>query len=389
MTANAVTDSLINALGLAGVIALMIAVRRRDALGAMRWRWTLALGLLAAMYASRGLFWLGAGSGFNMLTAVAAAGIPLAVLFVVEGLIRRHAPLAVKLLVLGGTIAALAAALADIRWVTPVLGAHIGIGMTIAVAIALAGLRGLDRAEVRAVIALALCQIALVPAALTDFRELLPDTPARMSPLAVMLLGWVGLTIGAWRVGERIGWLAFLVAIAALAGAGLASAGASLSAVQIGLVVLAALLLVTIGADAVAVQDAGLKLRRALASAPAGDRDALLQTITASETLGNGAILSHDHLEGVDIAAATALAAAYPVLRRRDAPWGMAADDIRAEAIAAIFETHNATHLLTLRETPLAWLAINLPGLSANVSAETDLALAQRLLAAATGRNGS
>lgn len=388
MTADAVTDSLINALGLAGVLALMVAVRRRDGFGAMRWRWTLALGLLAVMYASRGLFWIGAGADFNTITAIAAAGIPLAVLFVVEGLIRRHAPLGVKLVVLAGTLTALTAVLAGARWLTPVLGAHIAVGMTIGVVTAFAGLRGLDRAEARAVIALALCQIALVPAALSDFRELLPDTPARMSPLAVMILGWVGLTIGAWRVPERIGWLAFLAAIAALTGAGLASVGVELTGMQIGLVVLAALLLVTIGADAVAVQDAGLKLRRALASAPPGDRDALLQTITASETLGSGAILSRDQMEGADVALG-ALAETYPVLRRRDAPWGMAVDDIQSEAVAAIFETHNATHLLALRRTPLELLAVNLPGLSANPSAETDLALAQRLLAAATGKAGS
>ena len=47
MTAEAITDSLVNALGLAGVLALMLGVRSRDAQGGMRWRWTFALGLVA------------------------------------------------------------------------------------------------------------------------------------------------------------------------------------------------------------------------------------------------------------------------------------------------------------------------------------------------------
>ncbi|WP_343519685.1 hypothetical protein [Sphingomonas sp.] len=389
MTAAAIADSLVNALGLAGVLALMLAVRRRDAQGAMRWRWTLALGLVAVMYASRGLFWHGAGAGFNTVTAVAAAMIPLAVLLLVEGLIRRHAPLAVKLLVLAGTVAVLIASLAGERWATLALGAHIALGMTLCVATALAGLRGLDRAERRAVIALALCQVALIPAALTDFRELPLDMPARLSPLAVMLLGWVGLTIGAWRVRERIVWLAFLAAIAALAGAGLSAGGTGLSGTQAALVVLAALLLVTISAEAVTSQDAGLALRRALVATPPGSREALLQAITASETLGAGAILSGALIEAAEPEALAALVAVHPVLRRRDAPWGMARDAILAEAVTALFETHNATHLLVLRDAPLELLAINLPGLSADPSAETDLALAQRLLAATSRRDSA
>ncbi|MCW4461024.1 hypothetical protein OK349_04840 [Sphingomonas sp. BT-65] len=389
MTAEAITDSLVNALGLAGVLALMLAVRRRDAQGAMRWRWTLALGLVAVMYASRGLFWAGAGAGFNTVTAIAAAGIPLAVLLLVEGLIRRHAPLGVKLLILAGTIAVLVASLANARWATLALGAHIGLGMTLGVVTALAGLRGLDRAERRAVIALALCQVALIPAALTDFRELPLDMPARLSPLAVMLLGWVGLTIGAWRVSERIAWLVFLAAVAALAGVGLASGASGLSGVQSGLVVLAALLLVTISAEAVASQDAGLALRRALAATPPGNREALLQAITASETLGSGTILSDALLDVADADALATLVTEHPVLRRRDAPWGMARDEMLAEAVAALFETHNATHLLALCQSPLELLAINLPGLSADLSAETDLALAQRLLAATAGKGRS
>ncbi|WP_423603744.1 hypothetical protein [Sphingomonas sp. MS122] len=386
MSAEAITDSLVNALGLAGVLALILAVRRRDAPGAMRWRWTLALGLVGVMYASRGLFWIGAGAGFNAVTAIAAAMIPLAVLLLVEGLIRRHAPLIVKLLILAGTVAVLVASLTGASRATLALGAHIGLGMTLGVATALAGLRGLDRGERRAVVALALCQVALIPAALTDFRELPLDMPARLSPLAVMLLGWVGLTIGAWRVGERIAWFFFLVVIAALAGAGLAAGTSGLSAMQTSLVILAALLLVTISAEAVASRDAGLALRRALAATPPGDREALLQAITASETLGSGTILSGGLLDVADPDALAALAAAHPVLRRRDAPWGMARDEMLAEAVAALFETHNATHLLALRQSPLELLAINLPGLSADLSAETDLALAQRLLAATAGK---
>ncbi len=383
MTTSLVIDSLINAMGLAGVLALILALRRRDAPGGMRWRWTLALGLVAVMYASRGLEWLGAGTGFAAVTMAAAAVIPLAVLLVVEGLIRRHAPLIVKLLVLTGMVAVLIVIASAAPWAGKALGVHIGIGMALAVATALAGMRGIDRAELRTVAALAVCQVALIPAALSDFREFWPDLPARLSPLAVMFFGWVGLTIGSWSIAQRMAWLGFLMVVAALSGVGLAHISVQASWLQIAIVVLSTLMLVTICAEAITRPDAGLKLRHALVSAPPGDRDALVQTLTASPIFGNGVMLSQADLPDLDPDAVRALFDRYPMLSRRDAPWGMARDAILAEAISALLDTHTATHLLIVEPAPLALLAVNLPALSASDAAETDLALVQRLLRAA------
>ena len=243
------------------------------------------------------------------------------------------------------------------------------------------GMRGLDPAERRMIAALVACQILLIPAALSDFRDFFPATPARLSPLAVMILGWVGLTIGAWRVPERIGWMALLAGVSALAGFGLAATGTSASWLQIAIVLLAALMLVTICGEAVTRTDGGLALRRALAIAAPGDRDALLLALTSSETVGGGAILTGPSLEAVEADTLRALAEANPVLRRRDAPWGRATTDIATEGLIALFETWNATHLLAINRDPLALLAINLPPLVADEAAETDLALVQRLIA--------
>ncbi len=383
MTTSVVIDSLINAIGLAGVLALILALRRRDAPGGMRWRWTLALGLVAVMYASRGLEWLGAGTGFAAVTMAAAAVIPLAVLLVVEGLIRRHAPLIVKLLVLTGMVAVLIVIASAAPWAGKALGVHIGIGMALAVATALAGMRGIDRAELRTVAALAVCQVALIPAALSDFREFWPDLPARLSPLAVMFFGWVGLTIGSWSIAQRMAWLGFLMVVAALSGVALAHISVQASWLQIAIVVLSTLMLVTICAEAITRPDAGLKLRRALVAAPPGDRDALVQALTASPIFGNGVMLSQADLADLDPDAVRALFDRYPMLGRRDAPWGMARDAILAEAISALLDTHTATHLLMVEPAPLALLAVNLPALSASDAVETDLALVQRLLRAA------
>lgn len=386
MTTDTIIDSLVNAMGLAGVLALIVALRHRNAPGGMRWRWTIALGLVAVIYASRGLQWLSAEQGFTTAAMVAAGAIPLAALLVVEGLIRRHAPPVVKLLVLADTVVAMTLLASGAAWATPILGAHIGIGLALGVVTALVGMRGLDHAETRAVIALALCQIALIPAALSDYHDLLPEAPTRLSPLAILLFGWVGLTIGAWGVAQRLIWLAFLAAVAALTGIGLSAAGAEASWIQIGAVVMSALMLVTICTEAIARPDAGLKLRQALVSIPAGDPDALVQALSTSEIFGGSVILSESDLEAVEPDAMRSLFAQQAVLSRRKAPWNLARGDIAADAIVAILDANAATHLLMVNQAPLALLAINLPALSASDAVEIDLAFVQRLLSAAHGK---
>ena len=69
------------------------------------------------------------------------------------------------------------------------------------------------------------------------------------------------------------------------------------------------------------------------------------------------------------------------VLRRADAPWGLAASDPAVERMVSLMKAGHATHLIILSHDPIDVLALAVPVISADPATETALALVRRLLA--------
>jgi hypothetical protein len=382
VSAPLILDSLVNLFGLLGVTVTIFAIRRRDAGGGMRGRWSVALGLVVALYLFRGLYWITEWAIFDALTVAAVLPVPLAALLLVEGLVRRHSPPAVKWLVLTSSIVA---ALLAIAWPRPaelaiVLGTHVGLGLGLCGVVAMRGRDGLAPAERRTLTALALCLLPLLPAVLSDFRQWFPETPLRFSPLALLVLAWAGLGSAGSSRAERMGALLITAAIAAVVGSGLAAAAPELDPLAASGVVMSALLLLLITGEALLSPMRETSLRRVLASAPSGDRGALLSALREDPLIGSGVLLTPSDLCDHDPHGMIALFGDWPLLRLSDAPWGRADTDQVAQSAAALFEAHAATHLLAVdREAPTL-LALTLPSISAREEIETDLAIAAQMI---------
>ena len=69
------------------------------------------------------------------------------------------------------------------------------------------------------------------------------------------------------------------------------------------------------------------------------------------------------------------------VLRRADAPWGLATSDPAVERMVSLMKAGHATHLMILSHDPIDVLALAVPAVSADPATETALALVRRLLA--------
>jgi len=69
------------------------------------------------------------------------------------------------------------------------------------------------------------------------------------------------------------------------------------------------------------------------------------------------------------------------VLRRAEAPWGVAASDPAAERLFSLMAANNATHTIVLSHHPVDLILLAVPVISADPAAETALALLRRLLA--------
>lgn len=96
-------DLLVTWLGAAGVAAYLVHVHRRRSRSFLESRTLLLLYCIASLLAVRGFFWLQGGSVLRVLTLLPATFLPLAATLFTEALLRRHAPLALKLWVAVGT----------------------------------------------------------------------------------------------------------------------------------------------------------------------------------------------------------------------------------------------------------------------------------------------
>lgn len=103
MTAAALADLFLSLAAVAGVAVLAGVIRARDAADPLHRRFLFALSVTAVLFAGRAALTLTGWGGFGTMVRLAAALIPIAVLIVAEGLLRRHAPRWAKILIGGGT----------------------------------------------------------------------------------------------------------------------------------------------------------------------------------------------------------------------------------------------------------------------------------------------
>jgi len=109
MTSGVTADSIVNLCGAIGLCVAMMTFYRRDPRSPLTFRLLVALGVIASLFLVRGAAWWSGSAGLDRFSVVPAALIPLGALIVTEGMLRRHAPRVIKLIVLvGGILLALA-----------------------------------------------------------------------------------------------------------------------------------------------------------------------------------------------------------------------------------------------------------------------------------------
>lgn len=325
-------------------------------------------------------------SGVRVLVLLAASLIPLAVLILTEGLLRRHAPAWAKRLIGGGTalfisLAILPAGLADParNWgllVFQISGLLVSGGLILR-----RDKASLSGAENRAVERLGLSLIALIPLVAADYLMLWLGLPVQLSPLAVLFLCWLAISLGRTEAGHRgslVGFGSLIVASACAAavltyGAGLDRAGAILTLA----VILSTLTLSSILTDArtLTAEARSLSLLRHMAEFSGTDPVEFLRGLASHPLVEGASVIDAADLADLDLALLDRLFAAQPVLRRATGQQGGEAGD----HIAHLCDRFAATHLLLARISPLQLVALAMPALSASPRAELELRAVQRM----------
>lgn len=388
-------DLFLSVSAIIGMAVLHRVITSRGAWEPLNRRFLFGIRVTIALFAGRALGIVTGVNLFNIITLIGAALIPVAVLLLTEGLLRRHAPRWAKAFVAGGAVIFALWAVVPIgpySWRLYGLLVFQALGLLVSGWLVVSRDRGsLSGSENRAVERLGLSLVMLVPLAATDFLTVQMGVPVQASPLAVLFLCWLAIGLGGNEARHRASVMAFgvVVGVAVMATVALSvmfAMGWDASLVA-GAVVLAAILTAAVYMEArhQRMDAQSLSMLRHLAEAKGGAMQ-FLNRLQDHPMVEGSAIIGKDVLEDLDQVALERLFEQHPVIRRADM-WG---EGQAADYARHLFARYGASHIFWVSGTPLRLVALSMPAVAASSVTELELAAVQRMAAllAAGERNG-
>ena len=393
MTSAMIADSIVNLCGAIGLIVAMMTFYRRDLRSPLTRRLLVALGVIAVLFLDRGLAWWTGSEFFDLLSDIPAALIPLGALVVTEGMLRRHAPRAVKIAALAGAVVlGIGGILGLERFSTPYAVALALFQLTgfatCAVLLATRDRGALMASENRGIARLAIGALVVMPFVLTEFRVLFPDIPVRLGALGALLTVTVMLIAGGGAETRRHGlaMMALRLMSSALLGMAAAFIAPDTDAAQIMrfcAVAVAGVLTIGLMTDALRAlfesQEPGVL--NSVAASTAATREQLMTELSHHPIFESARRFREGELAAYDPPLLRDFLTSRRVLRRPDAPWGLIATDPAAERMVSLMAAHSATHVIVLAHDPLDLIVLGVPVTSADPATETALALVRRIVA--------
>ena len=372
---------------IAGLLILQAVICARDPWAPLNRRFLLGLRVMAMLFAGRALLILSGFEFFRFFILLGAALIPLSVLLLVEGLLRRHAPQGVKFWVVGGTVIF---SVLSFWWSNSIDPPRlVGLltfqlsGFFIGAWLVLTRDKGsLTVAENQTVERLALSLFLLVPFAAADFLMVYLDLPAQISPLGVLFLCWLAVSLGRSQSQHRAPLVSFF---AIVLGAGLSGfvvahmVGMDKDATILTLAVILAAVLVAvlfIEAQTLRTEEQSQTLLRHLAEDRSRDALGFLRGLQVHPLIEGAALIEARQLSDLDTAVLKHIFKVRPVLRRADPPF---TDGAEGDHIIHLFKMFNASHILLADDAPITLVALSMPSLATSPRAELELAAVQRM----------
>lgn len=384
-----VADSIISLSAFVGLVVFISVLRARDREDPLYPRFRFGLSVLALVMLSRVLNWIFDSSIASFITLASAGTISLAALVITEGLMRRHAPLGLKLFAAGGALLfVVIAALPvpdDADWLDLLLFGHqLSTFIAIGVMVVTRDRSQLSVTENKAIERLGLSLLIIVPTTVTDFRFEGFDLPVRLAGIAILALCWFGIGVGRPETSHRDTVTSFTVlAIAAgVAGVGLASiAGLNFAGVvQAIAITLSVLLVAVICNDSLSLraEDRRASLLKYLAQGDIADSGRFLTGLRDYLKVDGALIIEGADFDDFDQGGLREALVRYPV---------MSSGDLRAIAIAAdareqlqsLLDRYEGTFLMLTREAPLQLVVLNMPSLTVSAATRIELQAVQRM----------
>lgn len=370
-------------------LAIFAGVLRRErprATITRRFLWALQLGM--AIMGLRLVHWFTGWEGAGRLTFLCASLVPLAVLLVVEALLRRHGPLALKLWVcLGAAALGLCAFLtpdtAQVQALLP-LAAFQAVSLLAMLALLVGrDTSSLTSAENAMINRLAMALVLIVPLALSDFRTPYWNSPVRLSGLAILGVCWLSLSVKGgeqWRLGGAVLQLGGVILGAAILWFSIAQATElpARSLTQVMAMGMAAVLLGMVSAQARRSQrkERQTVLLDVLADPRITTHADLLAALQKRALTSEAVLLAGEQLGDFD-AHFFAYLRSHP-FHSIGALAALPSPELR-EQFSWFFAKFGASHMMVVGQHPLRLLVLRVPPLARSGQLDTELRIAQRM----------
>jgi hypothetical protein len=390
MTGTLTADIFVSVAALAGILILMATIRAQNARDPLNQRLLFGLQTVSALLLGRVLTWLTGIFFFEVITIIAAGLVPLATVVVTEGLLRRHAPLAVKIFAAGGSCLFVLLAFLPDGLIEPwrswgLLAFQAGSFVTAGAVILNRDKKSLSAAENRAAERIALSLLLILPLFATDYRAGYVDVPVRLGGVAILFLCWLTISLGRRHLSHRDTVAAFLVLVVAACASGLVAGALSESGfafyVEAAVISLCSMLVAVIWNDSISLASERRRqsLIRHLADGDISNTERFLSGLQ-NHVLVEGALsLRDDDLGDFDLRALRSLFSRHPVLHRSNSEANAGFDEQSREQLAWLFEKYDATHAMIVSNEPFMLVVLTMPAVSTTPGAEAELRAVQRM----------
>ena len=386
-SANIMTDLILSLCALIGLGCVYTSLHHQSRDDPITRRFRFALQVVMLLFAGRALVVMTGGMWFRFPVLLAASLVPLAGLLLAEGLLRRHAPRAMKIYIAG--FAALFALLS--LWYGPSIDPLRLLGLLIYQISGFAMIGWLVATRDRSTLSMAENQsagrlgwvlIVLVPLIAADFLLIALRLPVQLSAIGVLILCWVALDLvhAVPRHRQSFARAGGKIAVAAVTGLviGLIGQMGREGVILAMALTVAMVLVIAIVEQRYDARRHAPQLIAHIATAPMDTPVGFLRDLRAHPWVKDAAIIDVAALAGFQPQVLADIFAQYPVLRRSDhAP----DDPVMTDHIAHLFARFDATHILDTGQVPRQLVALAMPALHRSPDTEQELQALQRIIA--------
>lgn len=380
-------DSIVSLAALFGLMLLVTFIKRSGKDSISR-RFLFTIRVIQFLLFFRILYWISDVGIFDALTFITAGMLPLSMIILTEGLLRRHASKTVKTIAVGSVVIFIVLGFLPENIAEPwrsglLFTAQLWGFVTAGYMAWTRDKESLSSSENRVIERIALSIPLIILLLITDFRIAGFESPIRLSGLSILFMCWLTVSLERSHLKNTDMLRAFSVLIAGAVMAGIAIAyllETNLNGyIQISVITLSATMVAVLYNDCISLRfdERRDSLLKHIAQGDFSSSQNFLRGLQNHPLVEGAVILSQEELGDFDKNILRSIFSNDALQRKTDIIKTDKSE--KAEHLNWLFERYNATHIILVSNKPISLVALSMPSLAASPGAETELRAVQRM----------